>query len=216
MVTKAGQRSTAGCQIRISWQPATEDAQQRKNISCKEAFDFQSCVKCSQENHVNAHRIEGRRISLETLSCFTNRFSRHKHCQLAWGDFHVLYQNQAKIKSLAVSMCICFEVHFNATPVKLHGLRRILVHAERRQHFPRVSAKGKDYFFWSASEHSGAVDTDSRCTRLWGLKTLQLLLLSHPTGVCHHPLPGFTAPRARWQVRTCPTICSSAHPAQPA
>lgn len=146
MVTKAGHRSTAGCQIGISWQPATKDAQQRKNTSCKEAFDFQSCVKCSQENHVNAHRTGGRRISLETLSCFTNRFSRHKHCQLAWGDFHVLYQNQAKIKSLAVSMCICFEVHFNATLVKLHGLWRILVHAERRQYFSQSLRKDRITF----------------------------------------------------------------------
>lgn len=52
----------------ISWQSATKDVQQRKNISCKGACDFQSCVKRSQENHVNAHwawwRVGGH--SLET------------------------------------------------------------------------------------------------------------------------------------------------------
>lgn len=87
MVTKAGPRSTAGCQIRTSWQPATKDVQQRKSISCKEAFDFQSCVKCSQENHVNVcWTWRGREVVFIRNwkpSCFTKRFARHKHCQLA-------------------------------------------------------------------------------------------------------------------------------------
>lgn len=70
MVTKADHRSTAEFQIRIFWQPATRmHNREKKNISCKEAFDFQSCVKCSQENHVNAHWSGmGGRISLETGS----------------------------------------------------------------------------------------------------------------------------------------------------
>lgn len=61
--------------------------------------------------------------------------------------------------------------------------------------FSWVSAKGKDRFLWSASKYSGAVDTHSHCTQLRGLKTFQLLLLSHTPAVCHQPTARIYCPK---------------------
>lgn len=163
MVTKAGHRSTAGCRIRISWQPATRDVQQRKNISCKEAFDFQSCMKCSQENHVNAHWTGGGegRISLVTGSplLFHQKIcsSQALPASLRWFSCFVSKPSKHEVSSsFDVNLLwSSFQCDTRQTP----RIMKDFSSYRKTAMFSWVCARGKDRFVWSASKYSGAVDT---------------------------------------------------------